>query len=229
MAEAVNSEAVKNLALNCNLNGSLLIHFSTDYVFDGENRGTYTEQSHPSPLNAYGKSKLLGDQFIVKNSENYLIFRLAWVFDSIGTNFPKKILNAARSKESLSVVSDQFGTPTSATFIAGSLFKFIEKHYQVNNVSFRNTYNLVPNGTASWYDFAVYLVTKLEEAGQTLCCSSQSINAISSDQITQLARRPAAVHLDNTQIQKELGTKFADWKFYVDDFLSDYLERCNEI
>ena len=72
-----NSEAVKNLALNCNLNGSLLIHFSTDYVFDGENRGTYTEQSHPNPLNAYGKSKLLGDQFIVKNSENYLIFRLA--------------------------------------------------------------------------------------------------------------------------------------------------------
>ena len=229
MAEAVNSEAVKNLALNCNLNRSLLIHFSTDYVFDGKNRGPYTEQSHANPLNAYGKSKLLGDQSIVENSENYLIFRLAWVYDSIGTNFPKKILNAAKIRETLSVVRDQFGTPTSATFIAGSLFKFIEKHYQVDNVRFRNIYNLVPNGTASWYDFAVYLVTKLEEAGQTLCCSSQSINAISSDQITQLARRPAAVHLDNTQIQKELGTKFADWKFYVDDFLSDYLERCNEI
>ena len=95
-------------------------------------------------------------------------------------------------------------------------------------MTFGNIYNLVPNGTASWHDFAVYLVRKLEEAGQTLRCSSQSINAISSDQITQLARRPAAVRLDNTQIQEELGTEFADWKFYVDDF-GDYLERCDEI
>ena len=126
MAEAVNSEAVKNLALNCNLNGSLFIHFSTDYVFDGKNRGPYTEQSHPNPLNAYGKSKLCGDQFVFENSDNYLIFRLAWVYDSIGTNFPKKILNAAKIKRLLSVVSDQFGTPTSATFIAGSLFKFMK-------------------------------------------------------------------------------------------------------
>ena len=125
LAERTNFHAVKYLCDACSNHNSLLVHFSTDYVFDGTKAHPYTEEDHTNPLNIYGRSKSAGDHYIIENADQYLIFRLAWVYDNSGTNFPKKILQAAHVKNQLTVVDDQIGTPTSADFIANTVHQFI--------------------------------------------------------------------------------------------------------
>ena len=108
IAKSVNYVAVKSLSELCAANSSFLIHFSTDYVFDGSMARLYGETDPANPLNVYGQSKLAGDEHIIKHAQKYAIFRLAWVYDDLGINFPKKILNAAKSNCNIKVIDDQF-------------------------------------------------------------------------------------------------------------------------
>ena len=227
LADRTNFHAVKYLCDACLNHNSLLLHFSTDYVFDGVTTRLCSEEDHTNPLNAYGRSKLAGDNYIIENANQYLIFRLAWVYDHAGINFPTKILQAAKVKDRLTVVEDQIGTPTSAEFIAKTVHQFITTENVSDRRSLDNLYNLVPNGEASWFDFAVRLLSRADALGFDLKCKAKDVMPIKSSCLTQSAKRPQRVVLDNRKIQQELGIRFALWDAYIDDFL-EQLRRQNE-
>ena len=227
LVNQTNFHAVTHLCDACLSHKSSLVHFSTDYVFDGEATRPYSEEDQTNPLNAYGRSKLLGDHYIVENADQYLIFRLAWVYDHAGTNFPKKIMQAAKVKDQLTVVEDQIGTPTSADFIAKTLHQLIIAEDADINQKYNNLYNLVPNGAASWFEFAVRLLSRAESMGFDLKCKAGDVIPIKSSSLSQLAKRPARVVLDNSKIQRALGTSFALWDTYIDGFL-EQMRRHND-
>ena len=218
-ADRTNFHAVKHLCDACLNHDSLLLHFSTDYVFDGVATRPYNEEDQTNPLNAYGRSKLAGDNYIIENADQYLVFRLAWVYDHAHVNFPNKILHAAKAKDRLTVVDDQIGTPTSAEFIAKTVHQLITTEDTGNMQRYNNLYNLVPNGEASWFEFAVSLLSRAEAMGFDLKCRAKDIIPVKSSYLSQLAKRPHCVVLDNSKIQRALGTSFADWDTYIDDFL----------
>ena len=227
LAERTNFHAVKYLCDACLNHNSLFVHFSTDYVFDGMKADPYCEEDHADPLNVYGQSKLDSDHYIIENADQYLIFRLAWVYDNSGTNFPKKILQAAHGKDQLTVVDDQIGTPTSADFIATTVQQFIAAKDDSSKQGLNNLYNLVPNGTASWFDFAVRLLSRAEAMGFDLKCKAKDVIPIKSSDLFQPAKRPQSVVLNNQKIQQAIGTRFAQWDAYIDDFL-EQLRRQND-
>jgi len=227
LADRTNFHAVKYLCDACLNHNSLLVHFSTDYIFDGTKTDFYSEEDRANPLNIYGRSKSAGDHYIIENANQYLIFRLAWVYDNSGANFPKKILEAAKGKDQLTVVDDQIGTPTSADFIATTVHQFIAAKDTSNKQEFNGLYNLVPNGMASWFEFAVRLLSRAEAMGFHLKCKANDIIPIKSSHLSQPAKRPQRVVLDNRKIQQALGIRFALWDEYIDDFL-EQLRRQND-
>lgn len=218
-ADRTNFHAVKHLCDACLNHDSLLLHFSTDYVFDGVATRPYNEEDQTNPLNAYGRSKLAGDNYIIENADQYLVFRLAWVYDHAHVNFPNKILHAAKAKDRLTVVDDQIGTPTSAEFIAKTVHQLITIEGADKNQRYNNVYNLVPNGEASWFDFAVRLLSRADALGFSLKCKAKNVMPIKSSHLAQPAKRPQRVVLDNRKIQHELGISFAAWDSYIDGFL----------
>ena len=141
------------------------------------------------------------------------------MYDNSGTNFPKKILQAAHGKDQLTVVDDQIGTPTSADFIANTVHQFIAAKDTSNKQGFNGLYNLVPNGTASWFEFSVRLLSRAEAMGFDLKCKAKDVIPIKSSDLSQPAKRPPRVILDNRKIQRELAIRFAPWDAYIDDFL----------
>jgi dTDP-4-dehydrorhamnose reductase len=218
-ADRTNFHAVKHLCDACLNHDSLLLHFSTDYVFDGVATRSYNEEDQTNPLNAYGRSKLAGDNYIIENANQYLIFRLAWVYDHADVSFPNKIMHAAKVKDRLTVVNDQIGTPTSADFIAKTVFNFITAKDLGDKSRLNTLYNLVPTGEASWFDFAVRLLSRADALGFDLKCKAKDVIPIKSSCLTQLAKRPSRAVLDNSKIQHELGISFAAWDSYIDGFL----------
>ena len=227
LADQTNFYALKHLCDACLNHNSLLLHFSTDYVFDGIATRLCSEKDRTNPLNAYGRSKLAGDHYVMENLEQYLIFRLAWVYDNVGMNFPNKILQAAKVKDWLTVVDDQIGTPTSANFIAKTVHQFITTADNSNKQRLGQLYNLVPDGEASWFEFAVCLLTRAEAMGFDFKCKAKDVIPIKSSYLSQPAKRPPRVVLDNGKIQRELGIGFAPWDAYIDDFL-EQLRRQND-
>jgi dTDP-4-dehydrorhamnose reductase len=229
LADRTNFHAVKYLCEACLNHNSLLVHFSTDYVFDGMATRPYLEEDRANPLNAYGRSKLAGDNYIIENANQYLIFRLAWVYDNSSINFPKKILQAAKVKDQLTVVDDQIGTPTSADFIANTVHQLLAAKDTSNKPGFNGLYNLVPNGAASWFQFAVRLLSRAEALGFDLKCKAKDVIPIKSSDLSQLAKRPQRVVLNNQKIQQVLGIRFAPWDAYIDDFLEQVRRQNDKI
>jgi dTDP-4-dehydrorhamnose reductase len=222
LADRINFHAVKHLCDACLNHNSLLLHFSTDYVFDGVAARPYSEDDQTNPLNAYGRSKSAGDRYIIENANRYLIFRLAWVYGHANVNFPNKILQAARVKDRLTVVDDQIGTPTSTAFIAKTVYQFVTTKDFGDKARLNSVYNLVPGGEASWFDFAVRLLSRAEELGFDLKCGAKDVTPINSSKLYQKAKRPSRVVLDNSKIQRELGISFAAWESYIDGFLDQW-------
>jgi dTDP-4-dehydrorhamnose reductase len=227
LADRMNFHAVRYLCDACLNYNSLLVHFSTDYVFDGVVTRPYGEEDRANPLNAYGSSKLAGDKHVIENADQYLIFRLAWVYDNNGTNFPKKILQLAKVKDQLTVVDDQFGTPTSADFIAKTVHQFISMKAVDKKLGLNGLYNLVPNGAVSWFEFAGRLLSQADALGFDLKCKTKDLIPIKSSHMSQPAKRPQHVILDNRKIQRELGIRFDPWDSYINDFL-EQLRRQND-
>ena len=227
LADRTNVHGVKHLCDACLDHKCLLVHFSTDYVFDGIATSRYSEDDPTNPINAYGRSKLAGDHYIVENNDRHLIFRLAWVYDHAGVNFPKKILQAAAVKDQLTVVDDQIGTPTSGDFIAKTVYRLITTDGVSNNKIYNNLYNLVPNGEASWFEFAVSLLSRAEAMGFDLKCKAKGVIPIKSSHLLQQANRPARVVLDNSKIQRKLGMSFAPWDSFIVGFL-EQMRRHND-
>ena len=210
-ARQVNALAPSLMAKYCRQSGALLVHFSTDYVFSGEGNKPWKEGDPCSPQNEYGQTKLEGENAIIESGCRHLIFRTSWVYGEHGKNFIKTILRLAQTKESLNVVDDQIGAPTSVLFLA----KYSEEMIQLVHCG-RNDlcgiYHLVPDGYVSWCGFARWIVKSATDCGMQLTLQPQLIKAISTSEYPTPAKRPLNSRLSNEKLKSVLGIQsFETW------------------
>lgn len=184
-----------------------LIHYSTDYVFDGSKAGPYNEDDTPNPLGVYGKSKLAGEQAIRDVQGKYLILRTSWVYSTHGRNFLLTMQRLLQEKPELRVVADQIGAPTWAGTIANSTLALIER-WQANEVANWGTYHLTAQGETSWFGFAQAIGEALRQQGKP-CADLLPIP--SSDYPTPAAR-PLNSRLDCSRLQRDWGVSQPDWQ-----------------
>jgi dTDP-4-dehydrorhamnose reductase len=217
-AMRVNGEAPGVLAQEAARLGALLIHYSTDYVFDGKKPAPYVESDPTGPLSVYGSSKLAGEEAIRAAGCKSVIFRTSWVFGARGGNFVKTILSLAREKRTLNVVSDQVGSPTPAALIAtvtGIVLALLRQGHAMNRETQRR-YHLCCGRPVSWHEFAQAII-KLAAAtpGFDLRLKPEAIVAIPSSEYPTVAARPANSRLDCTRLEKEFGLQMPDWQPYL--------------
>ncbi|GAB4163335.1 MAG: dTDP-4-dehydrorhamnose reductase [Rickettsiaceae bacterium] len=216
----INTEAVKVIADEAEKLNAWLIHYSSDYVFDGKATEPYSEDKVPNPLSIYGKSKADADQYIVENCSKHTILRTSAVFDSYGKNFPKTILKLAKKNNVLKIVSDQISVPTSACLIANVtafiLYKMLSSSILPNGI-----YNIASSEETSWYDFAKYLVKVAYDRGFELRCTPEDVLPISSAEYVLPAKRPTFSKLDTSKLCKEFNLVMPSWKLYVPSLLED--------
>ena len=214
----VNAAAVKNLAQIAKSLGSQLIHYSTDYVFDGTKSGAYTEEDATNSLSVYGKSKLEGERAIRESGCRYLIFRTTWVIGSRGNNFAKTILRLAGERETLNVVADQRGAPTSATLIAKVTAQAIADE-KVNRAWGDGIYNLTPTGETNWHELACRIIEIANGAGLTLRTQKEDVKPISTAEYPTPAQRPMNSLLITQKLQSRLAQALPTWE---DDFAQQF-------
>jgi dTDP-4-dehydrorhamnose reductase len=191
MAMQVNAVAPGVLAEETKRYGALLVHFSTDYIFDGTKGTPYGESDAPNPLNVYGKTKLEGERRLAASACRHLLLRTSWVYAPRGKNFFLTIARKARAGEPLRVVSDQHGVPTEARFLAESTIALLQRGEE-------GTFHVVPSGVTTWYGFASAIVSRLD--------SRSTVQAIRSDEYPTPARRPRYSVLDHAKLSKSIGT-----------------------
>ena len=197
-AYEINAQGAKNLAIVCHEFAAVLIQISTDFVFDGQKNSPYVESDVPNPISVYGASKLQGEVEVKQRLETYFIFRTSWLYSEHGSNFMKTMLRLAETRDEISVVSDQIGTPT----YAGDLAKMI-----LNIVSSKNTnfglYHYSNEGMVSWYDFAkaIFEVSAIEI----------KLNPIKTVDYPTPANRPAYSVMDKAKIKSRLSTQASFW------------------
>ncbi|MXV38578.1 dTDP-4-dehydrorhamnose reductase [Flavobacteriaceae bacterium Ap0902] len=199
MAYRVNADAVQILAQETSAIGAGFIHISTDYVFNGEGDIPFSEEDVTDPRNVYGASKLKGEKFALENNPEAIIIRTAWVYSQYGNNFLKTMLRLFKTKEEISVVDDQLGTPTNANDIARAIIQII-----ISDNHFPGLYHFTNSGMASWYDFA----TKIK----AFTGSSIKINPIPTSAYPTLAKRPHYSVLNTAKIQSTFGIEVPEWK-----------------
>lgn len=200
-ASLLNATAIKNMAEIASANDALLIHFSTDYVFDGKNFKPYTENDTAAPKTIYGKTKLDGEIEVIFNAKRALIFRTSWLYSSFGNNFVKTILENSRKKKSLDVVYDQIGTPTYARDLARAVLTIIPK---VSPKIRTEIYNYSNEGVSSWYDFAREIVS--------IAGIDCKINPILTKDFPTPAQRPPFSLLNKSKVKKDFGIEIPYWK-----------------
>lgn len=209
----INAEAVAVLAAYALDQRALLVHYSTDYVFDGSKPDPCLETDGANPLNVYGRSKLAGEKAILDSGCKALIFRTSWVFSAHGANFVKTILRLARERDSIGIVADQYGAPTSAELIAD-----VTAHAIVGYASGRITaglYHLTASGATSWHGFACHVLERARANGAALTLESANIRAIATEDYPLPAQRPRNSCLDCHRLAAGLGLQLPDWKIHV--------------
>ena len=214
LAHKVNTVAPKVLTEKASQLNIPIIHFSTDYVFDGLKNEPYVETDQANPQSIYGKTKWEGEE-AVRQHKKHIILRTSWVFSSHGQNFLKKILKLIQEKTSLNIVSDQKSTPTSANVIADVTYKIIETI--LNKTSFKDfgTYHISLEGEVDWYQYACFITDEAIRLGLKTTMTSQDIMAISSDTYPTKAARPIYSRLDTTKIKKTFMLELPHWKTEV--------------
>lgn len=225
LAHQVNATAVGHLASYANDNDALLVHFSTDYVFDGTKDGRYNEQDLCNPLSVYGTSKRDGEERIIESNCKHLILRTSWVYSNRGTNFIKTILKLATSKAELNVINDQVGVPTSAQLIATVTSQILSKYVE-NPVSLKEaygTYHLSPSGETNWHEYAKFIVRTAMERGEHLQLPLEAIHPISTSQYAQAAIRPKNSLLDTSKLRSAFQIELPDWQVDVEETICDLL------
>lgn len=211
LAHAINAEAPRVLAEEARARNALLVHYSTDYVFDGSKRAPWTEDDAPNPLNVYGASKLAGERAIAAVGGRYLIFRTSWVYAADGKNFLLTMLRLGRERAQLSVVNDQFGAPTSVLELAAatrtiadgiSLGRFGEQQ------DWTGVYHMTCGGVVSWFGFAEAIFAR---AAASVAMKAPELRPISSADFPTPAKRPRNSVLSNEKLQSRFGVRLAPW------------------
>ena len=215
LAYQINHFAVDNLASQCEKLGSFLIHFSTDYVFDGTASSPYKEQDKTNPQSVYGASKLAGEVAIQRTDCRFLIIRTSWVFSEYGNNFVKTVLRLGAERETLSIVGDQIGCPTYAQDIASlivDLIPRIEKDIVESGI-----YHFCGDTACSWYQFAKEIFAQAEQLGYR---TPKQIQSIATKDYPTSAKRPEYSVFDCTKIENTFNISRSNWRFGIDRVLS---------
>lgn len=221
LALAVNKDAARYLAQACEQNNAVLLHISTDYVFAGDGVNAYNETDTVAPSSHYGVSKLAGEYEVIQYCTKHIILRTSWVFGQHGSNFVKTMIRIAQGRNTLNVVDDQFGAPTSANGIANALLSI------VNQVTLGKDcwgiYHYSGSPYVSWYDFADVIFNEAERL--KILPHSVTINAISSNEYTTIAKRPANSRLDCTKIKSVFGIVSDDWHLQLIKILENINQK----
>jgi len=225
-AFAVNSLGAANLADAASEVGATLVHVSTDFVFDGAKRSPYVEGDPTAPLGVYGASKLAGEVEITERLAHHVIVRASWLYGAEGNNFVKTILRLARERETISVVSDQTGTPTWTADLASALTEVVKRLSGTDSSEVFGLYHYSPGGEASWYDFAVEIVRRAEALGARFKC--REVKAIPTSEYPTPARRPAYSVLDHTRFAETFGVDVPDWRDSLGRMLAGIIKKEGE-
>lgn len=216
LAQAINADAPGLLGEEAKRLGALIVHYSTDYVFDGRKAGAYTEDDAPNPLNVYGRSKLAGERALIASGARHLIFRTSWVFGAHGGNFVKTILRLAAERDTLRVVADQFGAPTSAALIADVTAQILGQYVRACRPASADfafgLYHLVAAGRTSWHEYAQEIVRAALAAGRPLRLRPEDVQAIATADYPLPAKRPANSCLETAKLRKTFGLVLPDWR-----------------
>jgi dTDP-4-dehydrorhamnose reductase len=203
---SVNAEGVKNIALACRQKRIKIVHFSTDYVFDGKKRTPYVEDDTCNPLNVYGKSKLAGEEYLQQISDNFLLIRSAWLYGKNGKNFVKTIIEKARTEKLLKVVDDQVGSPTFTWDLAAAVQLLIEGQHN-------GIFHITNRGNCSWYGFTLKIL-------KTACVTGVTVEPIKSDALARPAVRPHYSVLTCRKFFETTGKTMRYWQVALDDYIS---------
>jgi len=214
LAQLVNATAVGALARAAHATDAWLVHFSSDYVFDGSGERPWREDDPTAPLGAYGRSKLAGEELVRASGCRHLILRTSWVFAARGTNFVRTMLRLARERDALRVVADQVGAPTGAELIADVTAHAIRRAGSEPQLA--GTYHLAAAGEASWNAVARRAIARARERGAPVRVADGAIEAIASAAYPQAARRPLNSRLDTTKLRTAFALTLPPWQAGVD-------------
>lgn len=226
LARAINAIAPGILGEEAAKLGALVIHYSTDYVFDGTKPSAYCEEDATNPLGVYGQTKLEGEKALAATRANHLIFRTSWVFGAHGKNFIKTILRLASIRDELRIVADQFGAPTGAALLADTSTHIAARHLCDGRENFPfGLYHLAAGGETSWHGFAQHIVAKAATAHSPLQATIDRTLPISAAAYPTPAARPANSRLDSSKFRSAFGLHLPDWTHGVDQVLDVLLEK----
>lgn len=222
-ATRVNATAPAALARACEREGAWLIHYSTDYVFDGALTRPYTESDPASPLNAYGRTKLAGEQAVAAACARHVILRTSWLYAAYGGNFLRTILRAAGERDELRVVADQHGAPTGADLLADVTAQIVRGLGATPSPA--GLYHLTAAGATTWYDYAVFAIAHARARGATLRATPQSVVPIASAERASRAQRPAHAVLDCDKARRRFDLRLPPWEAGVAHAIDALLAR----
>ncbi|MFP8780627.1 dTDP-4-dehydrorhamnose reductase [Hydrogenophaga sp. RWCD_12] len=212
-AMAVNAVAPGVLGEEAERLGASVIHYSTDYVFDGSKATPYVESDATAPLGAYGRSKLDGERALARATARHLILRTSWVVGAHGSNFAKTMLRLAAERDELRVVSDQLGAPTSAALMADVTAHLVRQLQRPGSEPFPyGLYHATASGETSWCDYARFVIGYALRTGHALRVTPNEVLPIGSDQYPTAARRPANSRLDTTLFRSTFGLELPHWQ-----------------
>jgi len=223
LVRTINAAAPGVLAQEAKKLGALLVHYSTDYVFDGSGDKPWQETDAASPLSIYGATKLEGEQLIRQAGCKHLIFRTSWVYAARGGNFARTMLRLAAERDSLSVIDDQIGAPTGADLLADVTAHAIRAVQQ--RPEHCGLYNLVAGGETSWHGYAGFVLDFARSAGVPLKVAPEAIKAVTTGEFKTAAKRPLNSRLDCGKLKKNFGLELPDWKMGVERMLIEILEK----
>ncbi|MDR4125515.1 dTDP-4-dehydrorhamnose reductase [Yanghanlia caeni] len=203
--------------------GAWLVHYSTDYVFDGTGVTPWREDSPTNPVNEYGRSKLAGEENIRASGCRHLIFRTSWVYAARGGNFAKTMLKLAQERDALKVIDDQFGAPTGADLLADITSHALRA--VMNDEAFAGTYHAVAAGETNWHGYARHVIARARAAGVPVKVADDAIQAVPTSEFPTPARRPANSRLDTHKLRNAFGLHLPDWRMGVDRMLTELLEK----
>jgi dTDP-4-dehydrorhamnose reductase len=225
LAHGINAAAPGLLAAWAAEHNAMLVHYSTDYVFDGAKPapGSYTEADTPNPQSAYGRSKLAGEQAITASGCRHLILRTSWVYAARGGNFAKTMLKLAAQRDNLRVIADQFGAPTSAELLADVTALLLHRLRTDPALAQQASglYHLTAQGSTSWHGYAQFVIAAAAARGLPLRCASEQVQAITTADYPLPAPRPANSRLDSTKLQTTFGLFLPPWQTQVQRLIDE--------
>jgi dTDP-4-dehydrorhamnose reductase len=217
-AHLINALAPEVLSRACAAIGATLVHYSTDYVFDGTGHTPWAEEAPTGPLNVYGRSKLAGEQGIAKQGAKHVILRTSWVYGLEGSNFAKTMLRLAQERDKMTVINDQFGAPTGAALLADITALALQAPQALSGV-----YHLAAAGETTWFDYANYVLAKAKQRKPSLIYAVKEVLPVPTSAFPTPAQRPLNSRLHCSRLEQALQMQLPAWQTGVDQLLAKIL------